>query len=92
VIGELIRREAAARGDREGTRERVRTSAEEAVHLVGRLQMAIGVAFAAEAGLVDGAIVPDAGDDFLQDAPRRDMKQHIIGNDGWHICPCRHVR
>jgi hypothetical protein len=50
------------------------------------------MALAAEARLVDGAIVPDAGDDILQDAPRRSMEEHIIGDDGGHVCPRRHVR
>jgi hypothetical protein len=42
------------------------------------------VAFTAKAGVVDYAIVPDAGDDILQDAARGFVKQHVIGDDGRH--------
>jgi hypothetical protein len=41
------------------------------------------MALAPEAGLVDGAIVPNASDDILQNAPRRNMEEDIIGDDGW---------
>src|ERR1019366_2829012 len=41
------------------------------------------MALAAEPGVVDGAIVPNASDDILQNAPGRNMEEHIIGDDGW---------
>jgi len=44
------------------------------------------MALAAKTGLVNGAIVPDAGDDILQDAPRWNMEEDIIGDDCWHAC------
>ena len=37
---------------------------------------------AAEAERVDGAAMPDAGDDILQDAPARHVEQHVVGDDG----------
>ena len=47
---------------------------------------------AAKAGVVDGAIVPDAGHHILQDAPRRNMEEDVVGDDGRHAGPRGHVR
>jgi len=44
----------------------------------------IGVTLATKAGVVDGAIVPDAGHDILKDAPPRNVEENIIGDDGRH--------
>jgi hypothetical protein len=74
LIGELVEREAAARGDVNRARQRLGIAAEKARHLFGRLQIAVGMTLAPEPGFVDGAIVPDAGDDILQDAPHWDME------------------
>ena len=71
LVGELVEREAAALGDLDRARQRLGIAAEQPCHLRRRFQIAIGMALAAEAGVVDGAVVPDAGDDILQDAARR---------------------
>ena len=47
---------------------------------------------AAEPGLVDGAIVPDAGDDILKNAARRDMEENVVGDDSRHSRLQSHVR
>ncbi|WP_371259429.1 hypothetical protein [Agrobacterium sp. C13] len=56
------------------------------MHFFRRLHIAVGMAFAPETRLIDGAIVPDAGDDILQHAPLGHMKQHVIGHHGRDIC------
>ena len=71
LIGQLVEREAAALGDLDRARQRLRIAAEQPRHFLGRLEVAVGMALAAEAGVVDRAVVPDAGDDILQDAARR---------------------
>jgi hypothetical protein len=38
------------------------------------------MALAAKARIVDGAIMPDAGDDILKDAPLRDELRLILGD------------
>ena len=68
---------------------RFRIPREQPRHLLRRLEVAVGVPLAAEAGLVDGDVVPDAGDDVLQDAPRRFMKQHVVGHYRRHAEPLR---
>ncbi|WP_254229213.1 hypothetical protein [Agrobacterium salinitolerans] len=47
--------------------------------------------FTLEPDIVDRGVVPDAGDDVLQLPPARLMKQHVIGDDGFDLEPCRHV-
>ena len=47
---------------------------------------------APEPGVIDGAVVPDAGDHILRHAPARDMEEHVIGSDGRNPCPRRHLR
>ena len=44
--------------------------------------MAIGRALAAEAGIVDGAALADAGQHILQNAALRHVIQHVAGDDG----------
>ena len=92
LIGELVEREAAARGDVNRACQRFGIAAKEPGHFFGRLEIAVGMALAAKAGVIDGAIVPDAGHHILQDAPRRDMEQDIIGDDGRHARARRQVR
>ena len=84
LVGEFVHAEGAAVGDLDRPRHRFRIAREQPRHLLRRLQIAVGVPLAAEAGLVDRDVVPDAGDDVLQDAPRRFVKQHVVGDDGRH--------
>ncbi len=92
LIGEFVEREAAAFGDLDRACQRLGIAAEEPRHFVRRFEIAVGMALAAKAGVIDGAVVPDAGHHILQDAPRRNMEQHIIGDDGRHARPRRQVR
>ena len=55
LIGQFVEREAAALDDLERARQRLGIAGEQAVHLLRRLEIAIGMAFAAIAQLVDGA-------------------------------------
>jgi hypothetical protein len=64
-------RSTGTRGDFDRACQRLRIAAEKTHHSFRRFQIAIGVALAPEAGVVDGAIVPNASDDILQNAPRR---------------------
>ena len=54
--------------------------------------MAVGVALAPEAGLVDRNAFADAGDDILQDAALGTVEQHVVGRDGRDPHRRRHVR
>ena len=92
LIGQFVEREAAALGDLDRARQRLGIAAEEPRHFLRRFEIAVGMALAAEAGVVDGAIVPDAGDDILQDAPRRLVEQDVVGDDGRHARLRRQVR
>ena len=87
LVGELVEREAAALGDLQRPRERLRIAAEQPVHLLGRLQVAVGVAFAPVAERVDGDVVADAGDDILQDAPAGLVEEDVVGHDRRHPQP-----
>ena len=84
LIGQLVQREAATRRDLQCPGERLRVAAEQPRHLLRRLQITVGMTLAAEPGLVDGAIVPDAGHDILKNAARRDMEENVVGDDSRH--------
>ena len=92
LVGELVEREAAALGDLQRPRQRLRIAAEQPVHLLGRLEVAIGVALAPVAERVDGDVVADAGDDILQDAPAGLVEEHVVGDDRRHPQPRGEVR
>ena len=62
LIGKLVEREAAAFSDFNCACQRFGIAAEKTPHFFRRFQIAIDVALAPEASLVDGAIVPDASD------------------------------
>ncbi len=92
LIGEFVEREAAALGDPQGSRQRFGITAKQPRHFLRSLEIAVGMTLPTEAGVVDRAIVPDAGHDVLQDAAGGFVKQHVIGNDGRHPCLRRQVR
>ena len=50
------------------------------------------MALAAVAERVDGDVVPDAGDDVLQDAPAGLVEEHVVGHHRRHPQPCGEVR
>ena len=61
--------------------ERVGIAAEEPRHLGGRFQMALGIGDEAKAGLVDGAMLADAGQHILQRPPLGDVVEHVVDGD-----------
>ncbi len=92
LIGELVEREAAAFGDLDGAGQCLRIPGEQPRHLLRRLQVAVGVPLPEEAGFVDGAAVPNAGDDVLQHAAARNVEQHVVGDHGRNPGPRGEVR
>src|SRR3546814_7052975 len=76
-MGQLIQRETAALDDLKGSGERFGIAAEQAVHFLRRLEIAIGVPLPPLAQFVDGNVVTDAGDDVLQDASIGCVEQDI---------------
>ena len=84
LVDQLVEAEAAALGDLERPGERLRIAGEQPVHLRGGLEMPVAGALAPEAEVVDGAALADAGDDLLQDPPRRMVEEHVTGDDGAH--------
>ena len=92
LVGEIVEAEANAPGDLDRARDRLGPAREQARHLLGPLQMAVGVALAPEAGIVDRNALADAGDDILQDAALGAVEQHVVGRDGRDPHRRRHVR
>ncbi len=57
--------------------------------------MAIGVPLAAIAKFIDGNVVPNAGNDVLQNATAWLVEEHVVGDHGWHAslsCQIREVK
>ncbi len=81
LIFQLHQIEAAARHNLLCARKRVRIGREQPRHFRGGLQIAVGVAFAAKAQLIDSAVVADTCDYVLQYALVRGVKQNIVGHD-----------
>src|SRR3546814_18966800 len=54
----------------------VLAAGEQPAHLGRRLQVPLGIGLQAEAGLVDGAVLADAGQNVLQRASRRRVVQN----------------
>ena len=84
LVAQFIEREAAAPHDLRRRCDRSRMAGEEPCHLLGRLEMTVGEAVLAEAGIIDRAPFPDAGEHVLQDAPLGRMEQHVVGGDAPH--------
>ena len=58
--------------------------AEQPRHLLGRLDVPLGIGLEPPAGLVDGQVLADAGDHVLQHAPAGLVVEHIVGGDQRH--------
>ncbi len=84
LVLQRLEGEAAAVGDFQGAGQGLRIFGEKAVHLLGWLQMPVGVALTAEAQLIDGAAVADAGDHVLQEPALGMVEQDVVGDDGQH--------
>ena len=82
LVAEFRQAEPAAIGDPAAPRYGFRIAVEQAGHVFRRFQVAVGIAFAAESGIVDGAALAYAGDHVLQDAPFRFVVEHVVGDDG----------
>ena len=81
MIGKLAQREGAALGDLGGRADRVGKSGEAALHLLGRLQIAVGEALAAEAELVDRDMLANRGDHVLQHAFVGAVVEDVAGGE-----------
>jgi len=80
-VAQLVEAEAAGLGDLDGAGDGIRAVAEQPRHLGGRLQVALGVGVQQEAGVVDGAVLADAGEHVLQWPALGRMGVHVVGGD-----------
>ena len=84
LVAEFVQAEAAALYDLQGPLERLGMAGEQARHLFGPLQVAVGVALTPEPHVVDGAALANAGDHVLKDAPIRGGEENVVGHDRSH--------
>jgi hypothetical protein len=80
-IAQLVEREAARIGQPRGILQRLRPALEQALHLLRRFQVALGIGQQAEAGFLDGHMLADAGHHILQRPPLGHMIEHVVGGD-----------
>ena len=81
LVAEFAEREAALVGDSGGVGEGVRVVAEEAGEFGGGLEVALGVGLQAPAGVVDGAVLADAGERVVEAAARGVVLVDVAGGD-----------
>jgi hypothetical protein len=86
LVAELLQVEAQRVGDRHGAAKRVLVAGEEAGHLGGGLQMAFGVGLQATAGLGQGHLLADAGEDVGQGAAAGLVEADGVGGDHGAAC------
>ena len=84
AVLQLVEREGAALGQLDGAREGLRVAGEQPPHLLGPLQVAVGVAFAPEPHVVDRGVLANAGDHVLQDALVGGGEQHVVRRHAAH--------
>ena len=84
LVAQLVEREAAAGDDLQGAGDRVRVALEQARHLAGILEVAVGMALEAQAGGIDGGLQPDAGDHVLQHAAGGVVVEDVAHRDRRH--------
>lgn len=95
LVAQLLKAERAAFCYLQRARDRggvLEVTAEESLHFLARLQVAVCKSLPPIAKLVDRASLPDAGHDILQHPPIWRMVENIIGGDGRHVRGGRHVR
>ncbi len=80
-VAQLVEIEAAAFGDLDAGAYGLRMGAKQPRHLLGRLQVALGIGGEAKARLGDGAAFADAGHDVLQASPLRRVVEHVVGSN-----------
>src|SRR3546814_8511589 len=88
-LGELIEREADARGEALRLGDRLAVIAEQPRHLGGRFQMPFGMGGETLAGMIDRHAEPDAGDDIVQRSLIGRGVERIIGGEHRHTCFAR---
>ena len=91
AVLQLIKREGAALRQLDRASDRLRVAVEEPRHLVGSLQVTVGVALAAEANIVDRGVLADAGHHVLQHALVGGGEQHVVRRHAAHPHGHRHV-
>ena len=79
LVAQLVQAEGAAPGDLGRAGDGARIVAEQPRHLLGRLQVALGVGEQAEAGVMDGAVLADAGEHVLQGPAPGRVRMHVVG-------------
>ncbi len=80
-VGQFLEAEIAAACQFSRVGDRLRIVCEQPCHFARTFQMPLGVAIEAEACLVDGAGLADAGENVLQAAARRVVAEHVVGRD-----------
>ena len=80
-VAKLVEGKAAGVGDRERAGHGLLMALEEAQHLGGRLQMALGIGLEAVAGRGDGAFLANAGEDILQGTAVGMVIEDVVGGD-----------
>ena len=81
LVAELVEGKAASFRDRHRRGQRLAVAREQPQHFRRGLQIAVGVAVALEADIVNRGPFADAGDDILQEAPLLVMEEHPVGDD-----------
>ena len=81
LVAQLVEAERAALGNLDRAGNRVLIPTEQAPHLVGRLQVALGIGGQAIAGVADRAVLADAGQHVLQRPPPRVVGVDVVGGD-----------
>jgi hypothetical protein len=81
LVPELVQAEAAGLGDLERARERLGVATKKVRHGLGVFEMPLGVGLEAEAGLVDGAVRANAGDQVEQRLAAGSVHAHVVGRD-----------
>ncbi len=78
-VAELVEAETAARGQPLGLGDRLRILLEQARHLFGRLEMALGVGLQPRPGFGQGDVLADAAHHVLQRAALGRVVEHVVG-------------
>ena len=80
-VSQLVEVETAAPDDLQGAGHRLRVVGEQAGHLVGRLQMTLGIGGQTPAGFGHRTAGTDGGQHILQRPAFRAVVMHVIGGD-----------
>ncbi len=81
LVFQLVEGEAAGVGDLDRARDRLGEGLEQPRHLLGRLEVALGIDRKPQASLVDGALLADAGDDIGERPALGRVIVHVVDGD-----------